>query len=151
MICCSSAIEWPPSLCNIFQLKAAIFWGSFSLPYLITVLPVPFVNQMNIIPHGHQGFSQYSELGRVNLWWDRSVPVPSNKIVITICLWPWFSKPIWQNCKFVGNNVLLQKQGIKLPLILSKRPWQPCLSGHWPLVSVHAMGAENEPLRESTK
>ena len=42
----------------------------------VVVLPVPLVQQVDVIAHPHQGLPEHQQLRRVNLRRDRPVPIP---------------------------------------------------------------------------
>ena len=51
-------------------------FGGSLLCYLIGVLPVPLVQQVHVVAHGHQRLPQQLQLRRVDLGGDRAVAVP---------------------------------------------------------------------------
>ena len=51
------------------------------ISHLVSVLPVPLVQKVNIIAHGDQGLSEHLQLCSVNLWWDRAVAISVNSKV----------------------------------------------------------------------
>ena len=50
--------------------------GGSSCCYLVGVLPVPLVQQVHVVAHGHQRLPQQLQLRRVDLRGDRAVAVP---------------------------------------------------------------------------
>ena len=61
--------------------------GGSSCCYLIGVLPVPLVQQVHVVAHGHQRLPQQLQLRRVDLRGDRAVAVPRVKYYLLYLLY----------------------------------------------------------------
>ena len=155
-----SGIEWPPSLYNnshsmynIFQQITVVVchfsWGFF--------FPVPCYYPSCTICQSD---------GHHSPWTPR--PLLVFRAPLCQSLMGWVCIRTWQHNYYLHLFVAML---FKIHLTKLQICWQYCafakagykielwywasglgrLVGHWPLVLVHAMGAENESLRESTK